>query len=219
MGPPGAGKGTQGERLAERFGVPRLSTGDMLRDARKAGTELGREAGRYMDAGELVPDEVILGIVEEALDAGDARRGFLFDGFPRTVAQAEGLDALLRGRSEELDAVVSLEVPDEEIVARLSGRRVCEGCGAVTHVATVGDAEECAECGGRLVQRADDRPETVRRRLEVYREQTEPVLAHYAGSEVGLTAVDGTGDVDDVFARLVAALPPPSEGGARAGRA
>lgn len=216
MGPPGAGKGTQGERLARRFGVPRLSTGDMLRDARKAGTELGREARRYMDAGELVPDDVILGIVGEAVDAPGARRGFLFDGFPRTVAQAEGLDRLLGERSERLDAVVSLEVPDEEIVTRLSGRRVCEGCGAVTHVAAVGDAEECAECGGRLVQRADDRPETVRRRLEVYREQTEPVLAHYVGADPGLTAVDGTGDVDEVFARLAAALPPPAHDGAGA---
>lgn len=216
MGPPGAGKGTQGERLARRLGVPRLSTGDMLRDARKAGTELGREAGRYMDAGDLVPDGVILGIVDEALGAPEARRGFLFDGFPRTVAQAEGLDELLERRSERLDAVLSLEVPDEEIVTRLSGRRVCEGCGAVTHVATVGDAEECERCGGRLVQRSDDRPETVRRRLAVYREQTEPVLAHYAASEPGLTAVDGTGSVDDVFARLVAALPTPSEGGAGA---
>lgn len=216
MGPPGAGKGTQGERLAERFGVPRLSTGDMLRDARKAGTDLGREARRYMDAGELVPDEVILGIVGEALDGRDDRHGFLFDGFPRTVAQAEGLGELLEARAERLDSVVSLEVPDEEIVARLSGRRVCAGCDAVTHVATAADAEACAGCGGRLVQRADDRPETVRRRLEVYREQTEPVLAYYAGSEVGLTAVDGTGEVEEVFARLTSALPRPSEGEARA---
>jgi len=206
MGPPGAGKGTQGDRLAARYGIPRLSTGDMLREARKAGTQLGREATRYMDAGELVPDGVILGIVGEALSRPDAAGGFLFDGFPRTVAQAEALDALLRDRGTPLDAVLSLDVPDAEIVERISGRRVCGGCGHVTHARVVGDGSDCPECGGTLTQRSDDRPETVKRRLGVYREQTEPVLEYYARGETGLTAVNGLGTPDEVTARLDEAL-------------
>lgn len=203
MGPPGAGKGTQGDRLAARLNVPRLSTGEMLREARRAGTPLGREAERYMDAGELVPDDVILRLIGEAFDRPDSADGFVLDGFPRTIAQAEGLAALLQGRGRSLDAVVTLGVADEELVARLSGRRVCDSCGHVTHIALVGDAEACERCGGRLVQRSDDRVETVRRRLEVYREQTEPVLEWYAGSGVGLTVVDGTGTKDEVTSRLV----------------
>jgi len=205
MGPPGAGKGTQGDRVAERFGIPRLSTGDMLRDARRGGTPLGGEARRYMDAGELVPDAVILGIVDEALGAPRAEHGFLFDGFPRTLAQADGLAALLGERDEALDAVLSLDVPDEELVARISGRRVCEN-GHVTHTGVVGDATECPVCGGRLSQRSDDHEETVRRRLGVYREQTEPLLEYYAKSDAGLTVVDGTGDVGEVSERLFRAL-------------
>lgn len=206
MGPPGAGKGTQGDRIAERYGVPRLSTGDMLREARKAGTELGREATRYMDAGELVPDEVILGIVDEALSSPSAANGFLFDGFPRTVAQAEALDALLSQRQTPLDAVLSLDVPDGELVERISGRRVCEACGHVTHTRAVGSATECPDCGGPLAQRSDDLPETVRRRLGVYREQTEPVLEYYARGGTGLTAVNGLGTPDEVAGRLEEAL-------------
>jgi len=206
MGPPGAGKGTQGDRIAARHGVPRLSTGDMLREARRAGTRLGEEARRFMDAGELVPDAVILGIVGEALAAPSAAGGFLFDGFPRTVAQAEALDALLRERGTPLDAVLSLDVPDDELVERLSGRRLCETGGHVTHVRVVGGSTECPECGGRLIQRTDDLPETVRRRLGVHREQTEPVLEHYARGESGLTAVNGLGSPDEVTERLERAL-------------
>ncbi len=210
MGAPGAGKGTQGERLAERFGIPRLSTGDMLREARKQGTELGREAQRYMDAGELVPDGVILGLVAEALDAPASAPGFLFDGFPRTVAQAEGLAELLLDREQSLDAVLTLDVPDDELVERLSGRRVCESCGFVTHTAETGGSDRCPECAGRLVRRADDDPDTVRRRLQVYREQTAAVLEYYARSETGLTAVDGTGSVGEVAGRLETILLEPS---------
>lgn len=206
MGPPGAGKGTQGDRIAERLGIPRLSTGDMLREARKSGTPLGREARRYMDAGELVPDDVILGIVDAALGQERAEPGFLFDGFPRTLAQADGLAALLGERDEALDAVLSLDVPDEELIARISGRRVCEACGHVTHTREVGDTTECPVCRGRLSQRSDDREETVRRRLGVYREQTEPLLEYYAKGDAGLTVVDGTGDVEDVAERLFRAL-------------
>lgn len=201
MGPPGAGKGTQGELLVEWLGVPRYSTGDMLRAARRGGTDLGRRAARRMDAGDLVPDDLILGIVEEALDRDAAWDGFIFDGFPRTLEQAEGLGELLERRERALDAVVSLEVPEEEAVRRLSGRRVCAACGEVAHVST-GSDEGCPACGGELVQRSDDRPETVRRRLEVYREETEPVLRWYRGSDVPVLEVDGTGDVEEVQVRI-----------------
>lgn len=205
MGPPGAGKGTQGERLASWADVPRFATGDMLRQARREGTELGREARRYMDAGELVPDEVILGLIDEALAGPETDRGFILDGFPRTVPQAEGLSDLLRRRGLTLDAVVNLRVPEEEIVSRLSSRRVCPECGAVTSVAGSAGAEDeelCPECGSELVQREDDRPETVRRRLEVYRKQTEPVLEWYRSGPVPVQDVTGTGDVDEVQERL-----------------
>lgn len=207
MGPPGAGKGTQGERLGEWLGVPRLATGDMLRNARRAGTELGERARRYMDAGELVPDDVILGLIGEALEGPAADGGFVLDGFPRTVAQAEGLQALLERRGESPDRVLDLRVPEEDLVARLSGRRVCAACGAVTHVAVTGD-DPCPECGGELTQREDDRPETVRRRLEVYREQTEPVLRWYRESDVPVESVDGTGSIEEVQRRLRAELSP-----------
>jgi len=200
MGPPGAGKGTQGERLAREAGVPRYATGDMLRRARRDGTEMGREAARYMEAGELVPDDVILGIVREAIERPEASGGFVFDGFPRTVPQAEGLAEILADRGETLDAVIHLRVPEEELVRRLGSRRVCERCG---HVSREGDAlEVCPECGGRMAQREDDRPETVRRRLSVYREETEPVLEWYRRSEVPVRPVDGTGTIEEVQTRL-----------------
>lgn len=205
MGPPGAGKGTQGERLEEILEVPRYATGDMLRAARREGTEMGRRAAEYMDAGELVPDEVILGIVREALSRPESADGWVLDGFPRTLPQAEGLTAILDDRGESLDVVLYLDVPEEELVRRLSGRRVCDGCGLVTHVDDLpadGDAGRCPECGGELVQREDDRRETVRRRLEVYREQTEPVLAWYRSSTVPVREVDGAGPVDRVTDRL-----------------
>ena len=205
MGPPGAGKGTQGERLEEILGVPRYATGDMLRAARREGTEMGRRAAEYMDAGELVPDEVILGIVREALARPEAAGGWVLDGFPRTLPQAEGLAGILAERDESLDAVLYLDVPEEELVRRLSGRRVCDECGLVTHVDDLSkdeDGARCPECGGELVQREDDRPETVRRRLEVYRDETEPVLAWYRSSSVPVRRVDGTGTVDRVTERL-----------------
>ncbi len=205
MGPPGAGKGTQGERLEGILEVPRYATGDMLRAARREGTEMGRRAAEYMDAGELVPDEVILGIVREALSRPEAAGGWVLDGFPRTLPQAEGLTEILDDRGESLDVVLYLDVPEEELVRRLSGRRVCDGCGLVTHVDELtgdGDDGRCPECGGELVQREDDRPETVRRRLEVYREETEPVLAWYRSSAVPVREVDGTGSVDRVTDRL-----------------
>ncbi|WP_419164806.1 adenylate kinase [Candidatus Palauibacter sp.] len=206
MGPPGVGKGTQGELLAERFGIPRLSTGDMIRAALNAGTALGERVRVYYEAGDLVPDDVVLGLIAEAFDGPETAGGFLLDGFPRTVAQADGLGELLAARGLELDAVLSLEAPEPELVERISGRRVCEACGLVTHVRAVGDDAPCPACGSSLIQRSDDRAETVRNRLSVYREQTEPLLAYYARSGPGLTAVDGLGTKEAVRDRLLAAL-------------
>lgn len=205
MGPPGAGKGTQGARLARRNGIPRYSTGDILRAARREGTELGRAAQEYMDAGELVPDDIILGMMREALSSDEAADGFLLDGFPRTVRQAEGLADLLSDLGFELDAVVDLDVPDDEIVRRLSARRVCTDCGRVAPADTEEEAR-CPDCGGELRRRSDDDPETVRRRLEVYREETAPVLDWYEDSDTRVVRVRGTGSVDDVLERVVKAL-------------
>lgn len=205
MGPPGAGKGTQGALLARRFGVPRYSTGDILREARREGSELGREAQRYMDAGELVPDDVILRMIRGALASDEASRGFLLDGFPRTVVQAEGLDTLLSELGRDLDAVVDLEVDDEEIVRRLSSRRVCADCGAVAPAGSAEDAR-CPACGGRLLRRPDDEPDTVRRRLEVYRQETAPVLEWYERSDTPVVKVRGSGPVEDVQRRIVGEL-------------
>jgi len=207
MGPPGAGKGTQGQRLADEAGVPRLSTGDILRAAVRAGTERGLEASRYMDVGELVPDEVILSIVEEALARGDAKQGFVFDGFPRTVVQAEGLDRVLADRGEALDAVIDLTVPTEELVRRLTRRRVCESCGFAVRIEMDEEGEvPCARCGGKLVQRVDDRPATVERRLEVNTRETGPVLEWYRASATPVVEVDGRGSVAEVYDRLLEAL-------------
>lgn len=206
MGPPGVGKGTQGEFLAERFGVPRLSTGDMIRAALEAGTPLGERVRAYYEAGELVPDEVVLGLVAEAFDGSEASGGFVLDGFPRTVPQADGLGELLAARGIGLDAVLSLEAPERELVDRISGRRVCGTCGLVTHVRAAGKTAACPDCEDVLVQRSDDRAETVRNRLAVYRAQTEPLLAYYARSETGLTAVDGTGTLEAVRDRLFETL-------------
>jgi len=207
LGAPGTGKGTQGARLRERYGVAHVATGDLLREAVEQGTELGREAKRYMDAGQLVPDELVLGLVRERLDREGRDAGFLLDGFPRTVAQAEALERLLEERATPLDHVVLLDVSEEEIVERLSGRRVCSGCGRLYHVRFSPPAEEgvCDECGAELVVREDDREETVRKRLEVYRRKTQPLLDFYERRGL-LRRVDGVGTVDKVAERVAAAL-------------
>ena len=205
MGPPGAGKGTQGEILERRYGVPRFSTGDILRAARREGTELGRRAQSFMDAGELVPDEVILGIIGEVLVGDSARDGFILDGFPRTVAQAEGLAEIMDELGLRLDAVLNITVDDEEIVRRLSGRRVCSECGLMADADAARDSD-CAGCGGKLVQRRDDDADTVRRRLEVYRDQTEPVLAWYRKSGRRVVDVDGLGSVEGITRRVLAGI-------------
>jgi len=170
FGSPGAGKGTQAERIAGRFGVPHIATGDLLREAVARGTELGVKARRYMERGELVPDEIVVGIVEERLRRPDCKRGFVLDGFPRTLAQAKALDGILEKLEAKIDAIINLETNEEEIVKRLSNRRVCKVCGAVYHLIfnPPKNSERCDRCGGELYQREDDREEVIRKRLEVY---------------------------------------------------
>ncbi|MFQ5882611.1 MAG: adenylate kinase [Candidatus Methylomirabilales bacterium] len=203
LGPPGAGKGTQAKMLTERYGIPQISTGDILRAALASGTPLGREAKTFMDRGVLVPDEVVIGIVRDRLAAPDCQRGYLLDGFPRTVAQAEALTLMLKELWAELPIVVSLEVQEEEVVRRLSGRRTCRGCGEVFHVEfhPPRESEICDRCGGSLIQREDDRKETIRRRLRVYREQTEPLIAYYQTQGL-LKTVNGLGEMGEIFARI-----------------
>lgn len=208
FGPPGAGKGTQGALLAEQFGLLRLSTGDVLRDAVKQGTTMGLEARRYMDAGELVPDEVILGIVRDYLAGEAAARGVIFDGFPRTIPQAEGLNALLADLGRTLEAVLVLDVDDEQLVKRLSGRRSCAKCGAGYNVYFEPPQQEgvCDACGGELTSRPDDDASTIRRRLQVYNDQTFPLIAFYEQTGANVRHVDGDRSVGDVQRELVEIL-------------
>ncbi len=206
LGPPGAGKGTQAQRIAQALGLRKLSTGDILRDAVRKGTPLGARVEGYMKRGVLVPDDVILEVMQEAMEEAGWR--FILDGFPRTVAQAEALDRMLQDRGYRLDAVVFLDVPDEEIVARLSGRRVCPRCGKVYHIVydPPREDERCDRCGVALTQRPDDREEVIRKRLEVYREQTQPVLEYYTTTGRPPLQVDGVGDVEAVTRRILDAL-------------
>ena len=207
LGPPGAGKGTQAKLLTERLRIPQISTGDMLRAAVKSGTPLGREAKAYMDRGALVPDEVIIGLVRERLQAPDCERGYILDGFPRTVAQAEALEKTLGGLRLNLDHVLCLDVPSEDLVVRIAGRRTCRTCGAMSHVrfAPTKRPGVCDVCGGETYQRDDDREDTVRKRLAVYVEQTAPLVRFYEGRGL-LRGIVGTGDVAEIFARMVQSL-------------
>ena len=209
VGPPGAGKGTQAQFIAAQFAIPKISTGDIFRANVSEGTELGVTAKKYMDAGDLVPDEVTSAMVRERLKEDDAVDGFLLDGFPRTVPQAETLDDIVGEIDHGLDVVLELVVDDEEVIRRLSGRRTCRSCGHIWHVDFDPPSREgrCDDCGGQLFQRDDDKPETVRHRLEVYAEQTAPLIAFYAEKGV-LTGIDATGPVDDVTERAIAALRP-----------
>jgi adenylate kinase len=234
LGPPGAGKGTQGERIARHFGIPKLATGDVLRAAVREGTEQGRKAKAYMDRGDLVPDEVILGIMKEALSQPESARGVVLDGVVRTVPQAEGLEAVLRDLGRTLDAVLVFDIDEEELVRRLSARTVCEQC--QTPYTGIEPGSACERCGGRLVRRKDDEPEAVRNRLRAYREQTAPVIDWYvarsgdgAGPPGGAAAggataatgaarqgrngrgprvifVDAKGSMDEVTARVLSRL-------------
>jgi len=209
VGPPGAGKGTQAQFIAAQFAIPKISTGDIFRANVSEGTELGMTAKKYMDAGDLVPDEVTSAMVRERLKEEDAGDGFLLDGFPRTVPQAVTLDEMLADLGVALDVVQELVVDDEEVIRRLSGRRTCRSCGHIWHVDFDPPTREgiCDDCGGQLFQRDDDKPVTVRHRLEVYAEQTAPLIAFYAEKGV-LVGIDATGPVDDVTERAIAALRP-----------
>ena len=199
LGPPGAGKGTQAERIAERFEIAHLSTGDMLRAEIRNATPLGAAAKAYIDRGELVPDSVIIDMVKDRITRDDCRNGFLLDGFPRTVVQAEALATFT-----EIDRAVNIDVPAERLVARISGRRMCPDCGAAYHVSTYA-ADNCAKCGGKLYQRDDDREETVANRLKVYTEKTAPLIAYYE-SKGKLFNVDGDRQIDAVTASILKGL-------------
>jgi adenylate kinase len=207
VGPPGAGKGTQAEFIAERFSIPKISTGDIFRANVSGGTELGRMAKEYMDAGDLVPDKVTIAMVRDRLSDPDAAAGFLLDGFPRNVAQAYELDSILGDLGVWLDVVLELQVDNEEVVKRLSGRRTCRKCGHIWHVEYDPTKAEgiCDRCGGDLFQRDDDRAETVRHRLDVYAEQTSPLVEFYF-NRGQLLVVNAIGTVEDVTERATSAL-------------
>jgi adenylate kinase len=206
LGPPGAGKGTQARRIEEDFGVPHISTGDILREHVALETELGEKARRYMEDGELVPDQLIIDLIADRIGQPDAVEGFLLDGFPRTTQQAVALDEFMNEKQLQLDAVVLIDVEDEQLIARISGRFLCRDCGSDFNVAGHGTIpESCMHCGGELYQREDDREETVKNRLEVYRSQTAPLVEYYLGKGI-LRRVDGSGNVEDVAFRVAETL-------------
>ncbi|MFZ0888337.1 MAG: adenylate kinase [Candidatus Binataceae bacterium] len=207
LGPPGAGKGTQARVLAQRLGAPHVASGDLLREAVRERTPLGKQARTFMDRGNLVPDELVLGLIEERLDKPDAQQSFILDGFPRTVPQAEALKKIIEGRGRRLDKVVALIIPDDEIIKRISGRRTCRNCGAMYH--TIFDPPRnvniCNACNGELYQRDDDAEDTVRMRLQVYAAETRPLLEHYERQGL-LARIDGVGRPDEVGSRIFEAL-------------
>lgn len=207
LGPPGAGKGTQAKLVADKLNIPQVSTGDILRKAVKEGTELGKEAQAYMEKGELVPDRVVIGIIEERLQEPDCKGGYILDGFPRTEFQADALDGTLKQMGSSIDHVVNIEVEDEELVKRLTGRRTCKDCQEPYHILFSPPKVEgvCDKCGGELIQRKDDQEETIRERLRVYQEQTAPLIAYY--EKLGLLRdVPGIGEIDEIFSRICKVL-------------
>jgi adenylate kinase len=207
LGPPGSGKGTQALKMSERYGIPQISTGDILRSSVKAKTPLGVEAKQYMDQGKLVPDEVVVGLVRDRLKASDCQGGFILDGFPRTIPQAEALEATLKDMQRGIDHVVSIEVGNEELIKRLTGRRTCRSCGAMYHLIFSPSKREgaCDKCGGELYQRDDDKEETIRARLQVYEKQTAPLIAYYRSKGL-LRTIDGVGGVEEIFQKIVQAV-------------
>ena len=216
MGPPGAGKGTQAKRLVEKFGMAHLSSGDIFRAEKAGGSDLGEELARYMSAGQLVPDEIVVKIMTRAVTAGNAPGGLLLDGFPRTVAQAEALDAQLAQAGKPLDAVVVIVAEDQAIVERITGRRSCPACGEAYHAKFLRPKTDnrCDKCGSQLSQREDDTESVVRERLSAYTRQTEPVIEYYRGREnLSVVDVDGGQSPDDVTAAMVSALTPLKAGG------
>lgn len=207
LGAPGAGKGTQAKMIAEKYGIPHVSTGDIFRANIKNGTELGAEAKKYMDQGLLVPDELTVKILLDRVAQEDCENGYVLDGFPRTIPQAEVLDSALTKLGEKIDYAINVDVPDENIVKRMSGRRACLKCGATYHMEHIPPKKDgiCDVCGSELIQRDDDRAETVQNRLKVYHEQTQPLIDYYTAKNV-LKTVDGTADMKDVFASITAVL-------------
>jgi adenylate kinase len=207
LGPPGSGKGTQAQKMAEQYHIPQISTGDILRGAVKEQTPLGVEAKGYMDQGKLVPDEVVVGIVRDRVKAPDCNGGFILDGFPRTLTQAEALDATLQEMKRGIDHVVSIEVDNEELLRRLTGRRTCRTCGAMYHLIFNPPTQEglCDTCGGELYQRDDDQEETIRARLQVYEEQTAPLIAYYRKRDL-LRTINGVGAIEKIFGEIVQAV-------------
>ena len=200
LGPPGAGKGTQASGVCQKFAIPHISTGDMLRAAVAKGTETGLKAKSFMDAGKLVPDEVLIQMVKERLQEADCANGYLLDGFPRTVFQAEALDGISRP-----DVVVNMEVPDERLLSRLTGRRVCSACKGTFHITMLANPSVCPDCGGELIHRDDDKPATIQKRLDVYHAQTAPLIAFY-GEKGSLRTVNGDQTTDKVFEEILDVL-------------
>lgn len=207
LGAPGAGKGTQAKKIAEKYNIPHISTGDIFRANIKNGTELGVKAKSYMDQGLLVPDELVVDLVADRIQQDDAKAGYVLDGFPRTIPQAESLDAALAKMGQKIDYAVDVEVPDENIVNRMSGRRACVKCGATYHLQYAKPKAEgvCDVCDEQLILRDDDKPETVQKRLGVYHQQTQPLIDYYENQNV-LKEVDGTKDMEEVFADIVSIL-------------
>ncbi len=207
LGAPGAGKGTQAKKIAEKYQIPHISTGDIFRANIKAGTELGMKAKSFMDQGQLVPDEVTIGMLLDRISQDDSKNGYVLDGFPRTIPQAESLTAALKERGEKIDYAVNVDVPDDNIINRMSGRRACVGCGATYHVVYNAPKSEdiCDTCGEKLILRDDDKPETVKNRLLVYHDQTQPLIDYYKKEGV-LVEVDGTQNLEKVFRDIVAVL-------------
>lgn len=207
LGAPGAGKGTQAKQIAGKYSIPHISTGDIFRANIKNGTELGKKAKEYMDQGLLVPDELTCDLVVDRIGQDDCKNGFVLDGFPRTIPQAEALTDALNKLGEKMDYAIDVDVPDENIVKRMSGRRACLDCGATYHVVSIPPKKEgiCDACGNKLVLRDDDKPETVQKRLDVYHEQTQPLIDYYKKAGI-LKSVDGTQPMEDVFAEIVKIL-------------
>ena len=207
LGAPGAGKGTQAKKIAAKYSIPHISTGDIFRANIKNGTELGKKAKTYMDQGLLVPDELVVDLVVDRVNQEDCANGYVLDGFPRTIPQAEALTTALAGQGQKLDYAIDVDVPDENIVRRMGGRRACVGCGATYHLEYAPPKQEgiCDTCGGELILRDDDKPETVTKRLGVYHEQTQPLIDYYTNAGI-LKRVDGTVDIDEVFQAITEIL-------------
>ena len=207
LGAPGAGKGTQADKICAKYNIPHISTGDIFRANIKNNTELGQKAKSYMDKGELVPDELVVDLVVDRIKADDCTNGYVLDGFPRTIPQAEALDAVLAAINDKVDYAINVEVPDENIINRMSGRRACVACGATYHIVHIPTKVEgvCDKCGADLILRDDDKPETVKNRLNVYHEQTQPLIDYYTAKNV-LHEVDGTKAMEDVFSSIVSIL-------------